>query len=163
VFFLSIVYFSEQNIPLLSDANNIYSEGMQTAKEFTDSDYLTQRFTSIIIRSSTISYAVQIGLESIFGFGESLHVVTGLILYSLVTAGVIGLISIILLYKYIIDIFYCLYKYARDSQLEATLFTGLMIQAFVFNDYGYTTVHGVPLIALMIKRATGKLVSIRGL
>jgi len=80
----------------------------------------------------------------------------GIYLYSLVYAGIAGLALASLLsvrmFKSFVRFFNCSGSSPWRFQLSAALLAGLYLQAFVANDYGFTTSFGMTLIAVLNRK-----------
>ena len=141
--------------PVVTDPNIIYDEVMSSSAEHTSEVYLQQRAVSAATRLGTISWSLQTALQNPFGFPKTLSAVNGLLIYSFVTAGVVGFIISLFFYYQLINkiyLFFNAFKYNLEVQIASALLAGLCIQAFMFNDYGFTSVHGMPLLALALKK-----------
>ena len=155
LYFYFLITYVTPFEPIVDNADQTYGEVMESSKEFTEATYLRERSVSFAIRSGTISWSLQSALQHPFGVSGTLSSVNGLIIYSFVTAGIAGLLFVMLCYKHLLDKLYSFFYSSKDSlrlRLVASLLGGLLIQAFMFNDYGYTTVHGMPLLALALKK-----------
>jgi hypothetical protein len=155
VYFYFLVIYIPPLEPSISNSNIVYGEVMSSSANYTSEVYLQQRSVSSVIRLGTISWSLQAALDHPFGMPETLNAVNGLLIYSFVTAGIIGFIFSLLFFRHMLNriySFFIIMKHNVRMQTAAALLAGLCIEAFMFNDYGYTTVHGMPLLALVLKK-----------
>lgn len=153
-FYFLIAYVSPFD-PLTTSPNIIYDEVMASSAEHISEVFLQHRAVSTVTRFGTISWSLQGALQNPLGMPETLNSVNGLLIYSFVTAGIIGFIFSLLFYKHMLNKIYSFFittNYSLRMQAAAALLAGLCIEAFMLNDYGYTTAHGMPLLALALKK-----------
>lgn len=155
IYFYYLIFHVTTFEPQKSDSDMIFSQVMESTKESTSEIYLQHRAVSSVIRIGTISWSLQAALHHPIGMSFPLSVVNGLLIYSFVTSGIIGLFLCILYYGQILNKTYLLFsvnKFNLRIRTAAALIAGLCIEAFMFNDYGFTSVHGMPLLALALKK-----------
>lgn len=155
IYFYFLIIYVPPIEPSSTNSDIVYAEVMASSAEQTSEVYLQQRAVSAAIRTGTISWSLQAALQNPLGMPHTLNAVNGLLIYSFVTAGIVGLIFSLLFYKHMLNKIYSFFiasKFSLKMQVASALLAGLCIQAFMFNDYGFTSVHGMPLLALALKK-----------
>jgi hypothetical protein len=125
------------------------------SEDYSNDRFVQHRASSTAIRLGLISWGLHTALENPLGVNETLRTVNGLLIYSFITAGIFGLILSINFYKYVLDQIYSFNIAAKlniKMQVASALLMGLCIQAFLINDYGFSNVHGMVLLALMLRK-----------
>lgn len=159
IYFYFLIAYVTPFEPAVGDANKMYGEMIESAGDLNPDLYLQDRAFSAALRIGAISWSLQAALQHPFGMPDTLNTVNGLLIYGFVTAGILGFIFSLLLYIYILNKIYLFFISSKENlkmQVALALLAGICIQAFMFNDYGYTTVHGMPLLALAIKKLQGR-------
>ena len=143
-------------VPSIDDAGIIFNDVSRAVSEdYSNDRFVQHRASSTAIRLGLISWGLHTALENPLGVNEALSTVNGLLIYSFITAGIFGLILSINFYKYVLDQIYSFNIAAKlniKMQVVSALLMGLCIQGFLINDYGFGNVHGMVLLALMLRK-----------
>jgi hypothetical protein len=136
-------------------SDGVYFENKDIASKYMDDKYLVERGASMGIRLGMISWALRYAIENpLVGVPGSLSTNTGFLIYSFATAGLMGLVFCFLFYKESFNKIYKGFNSCNNSlgyKISMALLAALFMQFFIFNEYGFISVHGMPLVALALK------------
>ena len=156
IYFYILMVYVTPLVPSIDDAGIIINDVSRAVSEdYSNDRFVQHRASSTAIRLGLISWGLHTALENPLGVNETLRTVNGLLIYSFITAGIFGLILSINFYKYVLDQIYSFNIAAKlniKMQVASALLMGLCIQAFLINDYGFSNVHGMVLLALMLRK-----------